>query len=93
MNYASTAMVQKSADGMRVSLRGYSDSGGTNHGQSTSTPAVAVNQDGIYYSRKDGSADLYDIDRVEVLFGPQSTLYASNSPGGIVNVETARAKA
>jgi iron complex outermembrane recepter protein len=92
LSNVSSVMVQKSADGMRVSLRGYSDSGGTNHGQSTSTPAVAVNQDGVYSSRKDGGSDLYDIDRVEVLFGPQSTMYASNSPGGIVNVETARPK-
>jgi iron complex outermembrane recepter protein len=92
LSNVSNVMVQKSADGMRVSLRGYSDSGGTNHGQSTSTPAVAVNQDGVYSSRKDGGSDLYDIDRVEVLFGPQSTMYASNSPGGIVNVETARPK-
>jgi iron complex outermembrane recepter protein len=92
LSNVSNVMVQKSADGMRVSLRGYSDSGGTNHGQSTSTPAVAVNQDGVYSSRKDGGSDLYDIDRVEVLFGPQSTMYASNSPGGIVNVETAKPK-
>jgi iron complex outermembrane recepter protein len=92
LSNVSNVMVQKSADGMRVSLRGFSDSAGTNHGQSTSSPAVAVNTDGVYTNRKDGGSDLYDIDRVEVLFGPQSTMYASTSPGGIVNIETAKPK-
>ena len=92
LSNVSNVLVQKSADGLRVSLRGYSDATGTNFGQSTSTPAVAVNIDGVYSSRKDSSTSLYDMDRIEVLFGPQSTLYASNSPGGIVNVETASPK-
>jgi len=92
LSNVSSVMVQKSADGLRVSLRGYSDAAGTNFGQSTSTPVVAVNIDGVYSSRKDSGTSLYDMERVEVLFGPQSTLYASNSPGGIVNVETASPK-
>jgi iron complex outermembrane receptor protein len=92
LSNVSTVMVQKSADGMRISLRGYSDLTGTNFGQSTSTPAVAVNIDGVYSSRKDTGRALYDMERVEVLFGPQSTMYASNSPGGIVNIETASPK-
>ncbi len=89
LSNVSNVMVQKASDGMRVSLRGYGDSGGVNHGQSFSSPAVAVNMDGVYSSRKDTSTGLFDLERVEVLFGPQSTMYASNSPGGIVNVQTA----
>jgi len=88
----SNIMVQRSQDGLRISLRGYSDSSGTNFGQSTSAPAVAVNMDGVFSSRKDTGTALYDLERVEVLFGPQSTMYASNSPGGIVNVVTASPK-
>jgi len=48
--------------------------------------------DGVYSNRKDQGSDLYDLERVEVLYGPQSTLYASNSPGGVVNVVSANPK-
>jgi iron complex outermembrane receptor protein len=87
-----SVMIQKAADGIRVSLRGVSDDSRTFHNASVSTPTVAVNMDGVYSNRKDMSSGLFDLERVEVLFGPQSTMYSSNSPGGIVNVETARPK-
>jgi iron complex outermembrane recepter protein len=85
-------MVQKAPDGLRVSLHGYSDATPAGHNQSTSTPAVAVNVDGVYSNRKDSGMAMYDMERVEVLFGPQSTMYASNSPGGIVNIWSASPK-
>jgi len=85
----SNVMVQKAPDGLRVSLHGYADQTPAGHNQSTSTPAVAVNVDGVYSNRKDSGMAMYDMERVEVLFGPQSTLYASNSPGGIVNIWSA----
>ncbi len=34
----------------------------------------------------------FHIERVEVLYGPQSTMYASASPGGIVNIVTSNPK-
>jgi iron complex outermembrane recepter protein len=92
LNYVANAVINKAQDGLRVSLRGMSDISAPFHGQSVSMPTVAVNMDGVYSNRKDTGSGLFDIERVEVLYGPQSTLYASNSPGGIVNVVTANPK-
>ena len=51
--------------------------------------SVAVQTDGVYISRPPAAlAGLYDIDRIEVVRGPQSTLYGRNSTGGAVNIVT-----
>jgi iron complex outermembrane recepter protein len=92
LDNVSNAVIQKAADGLRISLRGIADDTVTNYNQSMATPTVAVNMDGVYSNRKDTGAGLYDVERVEVLYGPQSTMYASNSPGGVVNVITAAPK-
>lgn len=88
----SSAIIARSSDGMRVSIRGISDDNSTFFGQSQSAPTVAVNMDGARSNRKDKASDLFDIERVEVLMGPQSTLYSSNSPGGVVNIVTGQPK-
>lgn len=68
-----------------LSLRGaviFDDSPGTD-------PAVSLYVDDVVrVSVADVQPDIYDVDRVEVLKGPQGTLFGRNSIGGVVSIYT-----
>ena len=52
-------------------------------------PAVGMYVDNVPYLNKNGfDSQLWDIMRIEILRGPQSTLYGRNTIGGIMNVYT-----
>ena len=56
-------------------------------GDSTVEPRVSVFQDGVSISKSRGSfVELFDIERVEVAKGPQSTLYGRGALIGAVNI-------
>ena len=55
--------------------------------QANADPAIAFNEDGVYIARPTSEAGVfYDLQRIEVLKGPQGTLYGRNATGGAINV-------
>ena len=53
----------------------------------TFDPAVGIYVDGVYMSRIQGALfNLFDVDHIEVLRGPQGTLYGKNTIGGAVSL-------
>jgi iron complex outermembrane receptor protein len=77
--------VQTLSTGFAVAIRGVSVETPAGIGD----PGTALNFDGVYTDRPEaGRIGFFDINRVEVLRGPQGTLYGRNAEGGVVNVLT-----
>jgi iron complex outermembrane receptor protein len=72
----------------KIFVRGLSD--GSFTGKTQSTVGLYLNDVPITYNAPDPDLRLADVARVEVLRGPQGTLYGSGSMGGIVRIVTAR---
>jgi iron complex outermembrane receptor protein len=79
--------VGSGSTGNQIFIRGV----GTFSISPTSDPAVAFNYDGVYVGRSGSTTGaLYDLERVEVLKGPQGTLYGRNATAGAINVLPAK---
>jgi iron complex outermembrane recepter protein len=96
-NVASTAELQQLTPNLQVNgsfellpkitIRGV----GTNDFAANMAAAVATNVDEVYIGLATGQTlQLYDLDRIEVLRGPQGTLYGKNTTGGAINYLTKR---
>ncbi len=77
--------IAKGGTNVEIAIRGINSTNNVEAGD----PAVAFHVDGIYLGRPIAAgAIFYDLERVEVLNGPQGTLYGRNATAGSINVIT-----
>lgn len=72
-------------NGLQITIRGVTSSDNTEKGD----PSAAFMLDGIYIARAQvQEVSFFDVQRVEVLRGPQGTLFGRNTTAGLVNTLT-----
>jgi iron complex outermembrane receptor protein len=77
--------IQGNANGAQIYVRGV----GSNADSQLGDPAVNLNVDGVYQQETEVPTSLmFDVNRVEVLRGPQGTLYGRNATAGAINIIT-----
>jgi iron complex outermembrane recepter protein len=79
--------ISENGDSARISIRGVTSTDLTEKGD----PSAAFLLDGVYIARPiEVLNSFYDLERVEVLRGPQGTLYGRNTTAGVINLISAR---
>ena len=83
--FVPTLTVSQQTGLTQLSIRGI----GTNSVVLGADPSSTTHLDGVYLARPAmGLIDLLNVERVEILRGPQGTLYGRNSVGGTINIVT-----
>jgi len=68
---------------------GFARGMGYNNIDGTQDPPLGISVDGVFYQRNIGALqDLFDVSGVEILLGPQGTLYGKNTTAGTLNITT-----
>jgi iron complex outermembrane receptor protein len=79
--------INRNNGALQITIRGVTNTDSTEKGD----PSAAFLLDGIYIARAQAQeVSFFDISRVEVLRGPQGTLYGRNTTAGLVNMITNR---
>lgn len=74
-------------NGLQITIRGVTSTDVSEKGD----PSAAFLSDGVYIARPQAQeVSLFDLQRVEVLRGPQGTLYGRNTTAGLINAISAR---
>ncbi len=88
--FAPNVVIEQSPNtnaGMTIFIRGI----GTSETALMADPKIGLYIDDIYVSKTMGAVfDIADIERIEVLRGPQGTLFGRNTTGGAITVTTAK---
>jgi iron complex outermembrane receptor protein len=75
---------------LQIGIRGITEADPT---QLTVERPIAVYVDGVYVARGNGmDTEVFDLERMEVLRGPQGTLFGRNAEGGALNIVTRKPK-
>lgn len=85
LTFVDVTSVTGSSSASVVYIRGVGQSFAT----ATSEPGVGIYVDGVYMARNVGQVfNIVDLERVEVLRGPQGTLFGRNTVGGAISIHT-----
>ena len=80
------AIISGSASKPDFTIRGV----GSNPLTATGDPGAGVHLNGVYMTSNNFQNEFYDLQAIEVLRGPQGTLYGRNTTAGVLNIITAR---